>query len=169
MAKGKKAGFLKKDPMTDAGKVALKFALRGGSAIAAGAVSNMAKNVIPKFHGPIMLGLGLAAELFIENEQLVAVAQGVAVAGSIKTAQEFVPDGGIKNKMGLGSPNNETIEIDSTPDWDSLADDIDFEEVLKEDEVPTANAEMDDEEMEGLFNDFNEAEEELQGVAQSLI
>jgi len=168
MAKSKKMGLIKKDPMKDAGKVALKFALRGGSAIAAGAASNMANSIIPKFHGPIAMGIGLAAEMFVDNEEIVAVGQGIGAWGSIQTAKEFVPETA-KAKLGLGSTSSdEAIEIDSTPDWDALAEEIDFEEV---DEEPLAgeDEEMSDEEYEELFDAYDDAEEELQGISESLL
>lgn len=151
MARVKKAGLIKKDPMKDAPKVALRFAIRGGSAVATGAVSNMAKSIIPKYHGPIALGLGLAAEMLIDNEEIVAAAQGVAIWGTIETAKEFVPDS-VKEKMGLGSTDNDSnlVEIDSTPDWDELAQDLDFDEV-EEEALEGVEEDMTDDELEEMF------------------
>ena len=161
----KAVSFLKKDPMKTAGKTAAKFAIRGGSAIAAKAGSNLAKNIAPKLHAPAFLLLGLAGEMFIENEYARAAAEGIGTYGAMKATEDFIPEtSSLRQHLGLGSTSSdEEIKIDSTPDWDALAEEIDFEEI---DDV-----EMEIEDEEEDFSDedfaaFEDAEEELETLSE---
>lgn len=147
----------------DGVKSALKFAIRGGSAIAAGAGSNMARNIMPKVHGPAAMMVGLLGEVFIDNDELRAVTEGIGVWGSIHTAKTFIPEtSSMRTTLGLGSTDGsteKTIEIDSTPDWAALAEEVNFEEVY---DAPS------DEEMDEAMNVYNDLSEEVKGVEITL-
>jgi hypothetical protein len=164
MAKRKNAvSFLKKDPMKTAGKTAAKFAIRGGSAIAARAGSNLAKNIAPKFHAPALMLIGLAGEVLLENEYARAAAEGIGTYGAMKATEDFIPETSpLRQHLGLGATDgsNEEIEIDSTPNWDALAEDMDFEEI--------EDFEVEEEGMDFTDDDFaayEEAEDELETLS----
>lgn len=139
------------------------FAIRGGSAIGAGALSNAASNIAPKAHGPIAMALGLAADMFIENDYARAPFEGIGAWGAIKTADTFVPAGSnLRRHLGLGNTdaNTDTTVVNSTPDWDAIAAELNVEESIEglEEEAP----EFTDEDVEAAMRDFNDASSEME-------
>lgn len=132
------------------------FAIRGGSAIVANAISSKASTIMPKLHGPLAMTLGLAADLFINNDYARAPFEGLGAWGAIKTADTFIPAGSnLRTHLGLGATNDkeETTVVDSTPDWDALAREmgIETEEAPEYDEEEMAAQEA------AAMADFDEA------------
>ena len=150
----------------DAGKTALKFAIIGGSAIAAGAGSKAAERLIPEWHGPIAMVIGLAGDLFIENENIRAATEGIGVWGTIQTGKEFIPAGGLKDTLGLGAVDNlpkrqKEIAVDSSVNWDNFINEAvttEFEEVVEEEVVE----EMSQEDMEAAIAEAEEITAEME-------
>lgn len=104
--------FLKtKGAMKQLPKVATNAALRIGGALGAGYLSNKLLGTAKfdkKYHGLAILGLGLAAEIFVEDEKINALAQGVTVAGGqMVMANNLLPD----SKGDFGLAGTEDLEI----------------------------------------------------------
>ncbi|MFA5670488.1 MAG: hypothetical protein WC967_14710 [Balneolaceae bacterium] len=151
-----KTAFLKPLTVNSMAKGAGCFAIRGVSAIVANATSSKASNIMPKAHGFVALALGLGADMLIENDYARAPFEGIGTWGAIRVAQDFVPQGSsLRTHLGLGNTDNQedTTVVDSTPDWDALAREMNIEV----DEAP----EYDEEEMAAqeaaAMADFDEA------------
>lgn len=88
--------------------------------------------VIPKkYRGPLMFALGMAAEVYVEQPQVEAAAQGLQIAGALDMFNEFVltkPEdkpgyglSGIGN--GYNTPENTANTANTTPsgvDYDAI-------------------------------------------------
>jgi len=80
-----------------------------------------------KYHGPLFLVLGLAADIFIEEPHLNNIGKGIAAYGFLRSTGDFIlPEQ--KSDLGLSgigaSPNDVT-------DWDKLAKQVEEEEAAK--------------------------------------
>lgn len=99
-------------------------AARGVGMIGAEAGSNLLSHHVPKIpkkiHGPALFILGTIGDAFLTEPHLNAFAQGVQTNGSMKMASELIP-AEVKSKIGLAGIG--AVEIDSTPDWDSVTQD----------------------------------------------
>jgi hypothetical protein len=108
MAKRRKkqlAGFIKKDPMKDMGKVAGRAGLRIGGGIAGMWINKKLTDVDattgkpmlePKYASLVILGAGLAGEIFLEDEYMRSVAEGLTVVGGMRGFATFMPDQAVK-------------------------------------------------------------------------
>lgn len=74
--------------------------LRAGGTLVAVAASKKLENIAPKVHGPALFLLGALADVFVENDQIRALGQGISSAGAIITAKTFIPED-IKATIGL--------------------------------------------------------------------
>lgn len=140
--KKQKTSFLKPLTVNSMAKGAGCFAIRGVSAVGANALSSKASNIMPKAHGFVALALSLGADMLIENDYARAPFEGIGAWGAIRVAQDFVPQGStLRTHLGLGNTESQekTIAVDSTPDWDALAREMNIEV----EEAP----ELDEEEM----------------------
>lgn len=121
MAKRRKkqlAGFIKKDPMKDIGKVAGRAGLRIGGALGATWIGHKLTTpdattgkpmMEPKYASLVIMAAGLAGEVFIEDEYARSVAEGMTVVGGLKAFATFMPDQATKIGLsGVGSAATDT-------------------------------------------------------------
>lgn len=115
-----KKSFLKKNAIKGAGGVAINFAVRSAGTMAGMAGAKLAQEKMPKlgkFAGPVLAGLGLLGEIFIDNDTVAAGAQGLSTAGVIMSTKEFAPDK-VKEFVGLsGIGANKAV----TTNWEEMA------------------------------------------------
>lgn len=87
--------------------------------------------VAPKVLAFGALAIGLAAEMFVKQEQLQNIAEGVTTAGGLLVMKEFMPDMGAKVGIsGLGATTTTTRQ-DNAPLPASVAN-LDFEALARE-------------------------------------
>src|SRR5688572_7594592 len=89
-----KKSFLKKGALKSIPDKAIKAGERVVGAAGAGYLAKkvFGEKVPEKYHGLILLAAGLAGEVFLENEHLNSVAQGVTVMGGLKTLKTVMPE-----------------------------------------------------------------------------
>jgi len=82
--------FLKKNPKKGAMDVVAQTGMRSagtvGGAFVANTVMPKVAAIKPAWRGPILFALGMAAEVFVENEAVNTVGQGVTAYGSLHMA-----------------------------------------------------------------------------------
>lgn len=153
--------------MKTAGPVLMRAGIRTGSAVGTMWLAKKittpnaeGKSIIPekatKFVGPAFMALGLLGEVFIADENLRSVAEGMTVAGGIRTAGDLImPDK--KEALGLSglgtATSNDMVDGNAT-NWDSVLEEA---RRIQADEAMNG-PDADEEPIHGP-----EAEEELQG------
>lgn len=127
-----KKSFLKptKIAMKSAGDVVVKAGIRGASTVGSAYLAN---RVIPsgsqfrKYYGLAAFGLGLVGEMFLEDDKLQAIAQGLQCHGALDTTGNLLLPGskaefglaGDGNYAGVGAPQE---RYDASIDWEKLAE-----------------------------------------------
>lgn len=126
----KKFQFLKKDALKTAAPTLMRAGIRGGAAV--GSMWLAKKVSTPnddgkvllkeKMVGPALLLLGLAGEVFLGDENLRAIAEGVTVAGFMRTTADVViPDKKAELGLsGLGVTDSSLPGDVAKVDWDKL-------------------------------------------------
>jgi len=112
-----KKGFLAKKPMANAGQKALKVAEVGVGTTGAAYLSNkvIGAKINPKYHGLIMLALGIGGNMFVEDPHVNNIATGIGAYGVLRSTADYVLP---KQKADLGlSGFGATAEVN----WDELA------------------------------------------------
>ncbi|MGE0638387.1 MAG: hypothetical protein AB7G44_07085 [Bacteroidia bacterium] len=133
-----KIKFLRKAPMKTAGEKALNFGIKTGATVGAAYVCNLEKvqaSKVSKWIGPGLLALELAAEIFVEQEQVLAATRGAGSYGALATTGEFVIKD--KAKLGLSGASYES-DIEKTKGGEKTVGALDWEKLAKEaiEEVP---------------------------------
>lgn len=118
-----KKSFIKKNALKNAPDVLMQFGVAQAGTLAGLGANQLVQTKVPKlakFSGPILMGLGLAAEIFVDNDLAVAAGRGIGAAGTVVTAQQFLPET-VKAKVGLnGLGANEPL-AEAEVDWVELA------------------------------------------------
>lgn len=83
--------FIRKNAMKNSGSKVIGAVARGVGAVGAAYASNATplKDKFPKYHGLAFLALGLAGEIFLEDEKLQALSQGVSTYGTLNVASRL--------------------------------------------------------------------------------
>ena len=112
-----KKSFLKKDKLKKAGMRALHAGERVAGAVGAGFLSKkvFGEKVNEKYHGLLLMGLGLVGETLVDNPHINSIAQGVTVMGGLKSVKTLLPDQAAN--LGLGDAEfTDFEELDGVDD-----------------------------------------------------
>ncbi|MBU0489175.1 MAG: hypothetical protein KKD31_14610 [Bacteroidetes bacterium] len=128
--KSKKTSFLRKKPMQGAGGRALQFGLEAGATVGAAYASNsLLPDVAPKAHGPVLVALGLAAELFVEEPNVRAIGRGLGCYGALATtAKTLLPASAASFGLSGVEANDGSRGASDQDFWDKLAKQVQSEE-----------------------------------------
>ena len=95
--------FLKNKPFKTAGGVVVMSVVRGGGTVAAAYVTNKVVPMVPQIPAKVAvfipLAIGLAGEVFIQNEYVKCFAEGMTAYGILHLLGVFAP--GMKAEFGL--------------------------------------------------------------------
>ena len=141
------------------GQTAINAVVRGAGGVAGAFVQNKLGPKLPatlqKHKGAIAILMGTAIDAFVEQPQLKALGQGIAVSGMMQEAIEFA-GADLKPQISLQGIDdidsiNEIDDIDSInidePDWDALAREAENDASVK-----------------GLLDDSEEISEDMNGA-----
>ena len=150
------------------GQTAINAVVRGAGGVAGTFVQNKLGPKLPatlqKHKGAIAILMGTAIDAFVEQPQLKALGQGIAVSGMMQEAIEFagadlkpqislqgIDDIDSINEIDYINSINEIDDIDSInidePDWDALAREAENDASVK-----------------GLLDDSEEISEDMNGA-----
>ena len=141
------------------GQTAINAVVRGAGGVAGTFVQNKLGPKLPatlqKHKGAIAILMGTAIDAFVEQPQLKALGQGIAVSGMMQEAIEFA-GADLKPQISLQGIDdidsiNEIDDIDSInidePDWDAFAREAENDASVK-----------------GLLDDSEEISEDMNGA-----
>lgn len=140
MANTKKTTIFRKKPATGATGRVVASVLRGGGAYGANAAMAALEEKVPKkFSGPACFLVGVAGDYFLDGDSpFLAVTQGIGVSGALGMGEALLPEN-MKNTFGLSGVG--ATQVDATPDWTELADQVGYEEVGYEDDSSISGVE----------------------------
>ena len=146
-----KMKFLRKNPMKTAGEKALNFGIKNGVVVGTAYVANLEKvkeSKVSKWIGPGLLALELAAEILVDQDQVLSATRGLGAYGALATTGEFIIKD--KAKLGLSGASYES-DLEKSKGGEKTVGALDWEKLAKEaiEEVPevkTPVAGADDEE-----------------------
>lgn len=148
------SGMIRKNALKTAGPVIMRAGLRTGGAVAGSFLHKKLTDVNtttgkpmldPKFAGPGLFLLGLAGEIFIADENIRSVAEGITVVGGLKSVSTFLPDQAPKLGLSGGVGATDAAPKALPADIGKRIDDI-LAEAEREADVPSAT----DDELSGV-------------------
>lgn len=168
--------FLKKNPQKGAGEVLQNSAIRSAGTLAGAFASSQLMSKLtfikPEWRGMVLLGVGMAGEVLVENETVNTFAQGLTSYGTLRTSGDVL----FKNdKAKLGLAGIEDADYEEVGDTKQLGatDTYNWADrlsgMLEEGEEMSGVEEQD--EMAGLEEDLSgmEEEDEMAGLEADLM
>lgn len=114
--------------MKNAGKKVIGAIETGAGCTGAAYLSNkvIGDKISPKYHGPLLLALGLAGAIFIEEPHTNAIANGIAAYGTLRSTGDYILPKQ-KADLGLSGLGNANDAID----WDKAAEEAEAAEAQR--------------------------------------
>lgn len=119
----KKTKLFNPKPMQNIGSKVLQFGISGAATTGSAYLANkvIGTKINPKVIGPVAMGLGLAAEIFVEEPHLKAVGRGIGNYGFLHTTGNLILPNS-KTDFGLaGIGENANPSNKERIDWEALA------------------------------------------------